>query len=214
MKARHFKIKMLPKTITKLVLMILIFFLKNSFNWVQASTGFAKNHIHTLLNSSLFNASFNASKTIVKHHMNSIQASILKESQKYNLDPIMLLSIIKIESNFSIHKHGKHGEIGLMQIKPSTGKWIAKKNGLTWKGPKTLEDPASNIQIGAAYLSFLKDQFSSRQPLYLAAYNMGIGNVRKAIQRKVIPRDYAHRVMCEYHSYYALFDRKSKALSL
>jgi 2-oxoacid:acceptor oxidoreductase gamma subunit (pyruvate/2-ketoisovalerate family) len=45
------------------------------------------------------------------------------------------------------------GEIGLMQLKPVTAKWICNKFNMPWKGAKSLYDPVTNIKIGAVYLA-------------------------------------------------------------
>ncbi|MEW6055745.1 MAG: transglycosylase SLT domain-containing protein [Bdellovibrionota bacterium] len=91
-----------------------------------------------------------------KDKAEAIAASVLNESEKHHFDPLILLSIIETESGFTLKKRGRHGEAGLMQIKPSTARWVSKRIGVPWRGPKTLEDPQTNIRIGAAYLSYLR----------------------------------------------------------
>lgn len=113
------------------------------------------------------------------------------------------MAIIETESGFKTKKRGRHGEIGLMQIKPSTARWIAKKTKLPWHGKKQLEDPATNIKIGAAYLAFLRKEFSEHKYLYLSAYNMGSKNVRKSMKKRVTPKKYAARVLRHYRAFYS-----------
>lgn len=144
-----------------------------------------------------------AIKDQAKAHADSISSAIMTESLKYEFDPIMLISIIETESGFSIKRRGKAGEIGLMQIKPSTAEWIAKRNGLPWNGEKDLEDPIKNIQLGTAYLHFLKKEFSPEVHLYLSAYNMGTYKLRKAIKNQILPKQYASRVLRSYREFYA-----------
>jgi soluble lytic murein transglycosylase-like protein len=133
----------------------------------------------------------------------AIASAIMRESTRYGFDPFMIASVIKIESDFSIMKYGSHGEVGLMQIKPATGRWIAERSGLSWEGSKTLLDPVKNIQLGAAYLAFLRETFSTQQ-LYLSAYNMGAANVRKALRMRTIPVKYSSRVLAQYRAFYLL----------
>jgi soluble lytic murein transglycosylase len=135
--------------------------------------------------------------------MHSIFTAIMRESDRFHFDPVLLLSIIKVESGFVVNRRGRHGEIGLMQIKPSTGRWVAKKLALPWGGKKTLENPELNIRIGAAYLALLRDLFPKQEQLYLSAYNMGAYNVFRSVRKNVIPRDYASRILEQYQNYYS-----------
>jgi soluble lytic murein transglycosylase len=127
---------------------------------------------------------------------------IIDESLKQGFDPIFVLAIIQTESSFNPDLVGGVGEIGLMQIRPETGEWIAKKSGLLWRGKNTLRDPVMNIKIGCAYLSWLRDRFDFHARLYLAAYNMGQRNVLSLLARDQWPKEYPARVMQNYVGYY------------
>jgi soluble lytic murein transglycosylase len=131
-----------------------------------------------------------------------IAQAIIDESFKHDFDPVFVSSVILNESSFDPDKIGSVGEIGLMQVRPETGQWIARKDNLNWRGKASLHDPVTNIRLGTAYLSYLRVRFDSHARLYLAAYNMGQGNVKAALGRKVWPKDYALRVMKYYVSYY------------
>ncbi len=135
-------------------------------------------------------------------HAKKIYGAILEESRKHGFDPIFLMAVIENESSFKIKARGTSGEIGLMQLMPDTGKWIAGKIGVAWHGEKTLEDPVLNIKIGAAYMAHLREKFDSHSRLYLAAYNMGQGNVHRALANQVWPKDYPIRVMQRYVRFY------------
>jgi soluble lytic murein transglycosylase len=106
------------------------------------------------------------------------------------------------ESSFNPGTHGSFGEIGLMQIKPSTAEWIAAKYKLTYMGANDLEDPVENIKLGSAFLSWLREKYDNHGRLYLSAYNMGPGNVKSALERNIWPKEYASRVMEHYIRYY------------
>lgn len=137
-----------------------------------------------------------------KQDSQRIAQAIIDESLKHEFDPIFLMSIIETESHFNPAVLGGAGEIGLMQILPPTAKWMSAKAGLPWNGKKTLKDPVANIRIGAAYLAFLRDRFDMHARLYIAAYNMGQGNVDSAQAKKIWPKDYPGAVMRNYVDFY------------
>ena len=133
-----------------------------------------------------------------KNHKNSsraIAAAIYHYSTIKNLDPMMMTAIISGESGFNPNAVGSIGEIGFMQLRPCTAKWIANKLKIPWKGAHALSDPIYNIHLGTAYLSYLKQKFSSRGGLlYLAAYNMGEANVLKFMNKNIHPKLYSQHV--------------------
>ena len=135
--------------------------------------------------------------------------AILVEAARYGFDPIFLVSVIQTESAFNPVARGTSGEIGLMQLMPDTGKWIAGDFDIHWRGKKTLADPVQNIRIGAAYLSVLREKFGSDGRLYLPAYNMGPTAVRHAVNQEIIPVDYAKRVMKKYLKNYTLIQAQA-----
>lgn len=137
-----------------------------------------------------------------QHRREKVAQAIIDEAYKYRFDPIFILSVIQSESSFRPHLLGSFTEIGLMQIKPTTAAWIAKKMDLKYKGDKDLFDPVKNIRIGAAFLSYLRDRFDSHAQLYLSAYNMGQGNVDQALEQNIWPKDYVGRVMRQYVDFY------------
>jgi len=129
--------------------------------------------------------------------------AILEESNRYDIDPIFVASIIRTESAFNPLARGTSGEIGLMQLMPKTGEYIAKRIGLkNYKGAKTLKDPVKNIKIGVAYLNYLRQKFDNQAYKYVPAYNMGPGNVIKSIARQERPKIYSSKVIKFYESFY------------
>jgi soluble lytic murein transglycosylase len=143
-----------------------------------------------------------ALKREFKKYSKAIADTVLSESSKHDFDPVFLMAVIENESSFDPHIVGSVGEIGLMQVTPATGEWIAKKFGIKWEGKKSLRDPRTNIRIGAAYLSYLREEFDSHSQLYLAAYNMGSLNVNRALEKSIWPKDYPQRVMKRYIRFY------------
>lgn len=131
-----------------------------------------------------------------------VAQTIIDEAQKHEFDPVFLMSVIMGESSFNPSMLGKLDEIGLMQIRPATGEWIAELSGMKWRGTKALHDPVYNIKLGAAYLAWLREKFDSHAQLYLAAYNMGQRNVNRALDKDVWPKQYPSHVMKNYIEFY------------
>jgi len=152
----------------------------------------------------VYNIVNNRIDTKWKKHASTVSATILAESEKKGFDPLFVMAVIQTESQFNPSILGSHGEIGLMQIKPDTAKWIAQKEGLPFKGKATLRNPMMNIRIGVAYLSFLRNNFEGHARHYVAAYNMGPSNVRRLVSQSIQPHDYPTRVYGNYADIYKM----------
>lgn len=131
-----------------------------------------------------------------------VAKTIIDEASAYSLDPYFVMAVIAGESSFNPLAKGPVGEIGMMQIRPSTGKWMSEIMKKKWRGDKSLRDPVTNIKIGVAYLSWLRTKFDGNGQLYLAAYNMGPKSVKNAVSRNVYPKDYPIHVMKRYIAFY------------
>ncbi len=161
------------------------------------------------INSQIYRWTKNRLPKSYRYQHAKIAQTIIDESLKYGFDPVFLLSVIQSESRFNPEAKGRHGEVGLMQILPPTGKWIAEKSGQQWKGTSSLKDNIANIRLGAAYFAFLRDRFDMHARLYIAAYNMGQRNVDLALGKKIWPKDYPGVVMRNYIEFYnSLEDNK------
>lgn len=99
--------------------------------------------------------------------------TILKYSKQYNLPPSLVASLIYNESHFNPNAKSKAGAIGLMQIMPTTGNWIAVKLNEPNYSFDKLKNESVNIKFGCWYLRFLLDRFDQNIDLTLAAYNLG-----------------------------------------
>jgi soluble lytic murein transglycosylase len=109
----------------------------------------------------------------------SYKDTVFKYSIKYNLDPYLVFSVIKVESKFDSFAESPKEARGLMQITPQTGEYIAELlNEKNYKN-ENLYDPETNIRYGCFYLSKLYNDFGGNIDCVLAAYNGGEGNVRK-----------------------------------
>lgn len=95
-------------------------------------------------------------------------------SDEYNLDPSLVFSIINEESGFNTLSVSKSGAIGLMQIMPKTGEFVADKLGLDYDDSSVLFNPDVNIQIGCYYLRYLFNKYNDLNKV-LFSYNAGEG---------------------------------------
>lgn len=97
-------------------------------------------------------------------------------SDEYDLDIALVYSVIKVESDFDKNAVSKSGAMGLMQILPSTAKWIAEELGVDFE-KQNLFEPELNIRFGCFYLRYLFDKFNDRE-IVICAYNAGEGKVQ------------------------------------
>ncbi len=104
-----------------------------------------------------------------------IANEIYNMSQKYpNLDVDLIAATITQETGGTWDPGliSPSGAIGLMQIMPTTGMYVARYEGITWTDPETvLSNPIYNIRIGCRYLSSLIERYGLEGGL--AAYNGG-----------------------------------------
>ena len=104
------------------------------------------------------------------------QNEIVTYANKNNIDPFLVVAVIKNESGFKPGAVSPVGAIGMMQIMPETGEWIARQMGLSSYRMQQLYDPKTNIRMGCWYLSELKYEFRGNMVLQMLAYNAGRGN--------------------------------------
>jgi soluble lytic murein transglycosylase len=125
--------------------------------------------------------------------------TVYDESQLYELDYRLILAVIKVESNFRHDAVSNRGARGLMQIKPSLAKFIAKDAGVSYSGRGSLSEPESNIKLGVYHLSRLMDDFKD-MAIALHAYNAGPAKVKgKLFNNKEPKNKFAKYVLSEYH---------------
>jgi soluble lytic murein transglycosylase-like protein len=98
-----------------------------------------------------------------------VNAIVEKSARAHEVDPLLVHSIIKVESNYNVHAVSNKGAEGLMQLTPSTARMLGVSNSF---------DPQQNIEAGVKYLKYLKDLYKDDR-LALAAYNAGPGAVDK-----------------------------------
>ncbi len=112
-----------------------------------------------------------------------------KYAKEFNVDPLLIFSIIKAESNFNEKAHSSSGAKGLMQLMEATALEIANKINEPLIEQDSLLEPEKNIMIGTKYYAELLKSYDGNMLLALTAYNAGMGNVNEWIQNGIIRQD-------------------------
>jgi soluble lytic murein transglycosylase-like protein len=99
-----------------------------------------------------------------------IDEAVARIAAEHSLPPLLIHSVIKVESNYNPYAVSSKGAQGLMQLIPETARRFGVNNAF---------NPIENIQGGAKYLRYLLDLYEGNYPLALAAYNAGEGAVAR-----------------------------------
>jgi soluble lytic murein transglycosylase len=98
-------------------------------------------------------------------------------STQNELDPYLVASLIRQESEFNPNAISRANAVGLMQLLPVTGKKVAKEVKMHHFNPSQLYTPTVNLQLGTRYFKSMVDKFGSFE-YALAAYNAGSDRVQ------------------------------------
>ncbi|MEA5602129.1 transglycosylase SLT domain-containing protein [Nostoc sp. UHCC 0252] len=144
---------------------------------------------------------------------------IEKWSTERQLNPLLVTALMRQESRFQPKIKSIADATGLMQVLPSTAKWIAPQIKVDFK-TISLENPNDNIMLGTWYLDHTHEQYNNNSLLAIASYNAGPGNVSKWLQTlttqdpdefvEQIPFDetknYVRQVFGNYWNYLRLYN--------
>jgi soluble lytic murein transglycosylase len=97
-------------------------------------------------------------------------------SKEFGVPEQVLFAVIKSESNFDANAVSKAGAIGLMQLLPSTFRWLSDDVLGERLDSALIYDPETNIKYGACMLARLFDYYGNWDTAF-AAYNAGMGTV-------------------------------------
>ncbi len=113
------------------------------------------------------------------------QAEIVNLSNAHKLNPSLVGAMVFVESRYNPKVVSHKGAMGLMQIMPNTGRWVAKELGEPNHTGEDLLDPIKNLRVGTWYLAYLKRLYSGNEYLALASYNAGHGNVSQWVREEI-----------------------------
>ena len=139
-------------------------------------------------------------------------------SAQRQLNPLLVLALIRQESRFMPKIRSVAGAAGLMQVMPDTAKWIKDREPTITSYEIT--DPTDNINLGTWYLDYTHREYDNHSMFAIASYNAGPGNVAKWINRggyrdaddfaEKIPfpetKGYIRSVFGNYWNYLRLYD--------
>lgn len=154
---------------------------------------------------------------------------VWSHSREHDLDPFLVLGLMRQESTYNATARSRVGARGAMQIMPRTGHLLADLSDDTRFDAGDLEDPTLAVGYGIRYLGLLMERFGGVYPLAVAAYNGGPFNVSNWLQGpgadtpmdvfvEHIPfretRDYVKKVSEGYAAYIALYAPEGSALEI
>lgn len=114
---------------------------------------------------------------------------VQEEAKKNNIDPYLILSIIKVESNFNEYAVSSKQAKGLMQIMDATAAQINSSVKATDNIENDIYTAKVNISIGSKYFSNLISKYDGNYYVAICAYNAGLGNVDSWIEKEILSKD-------------------------
>ena len=105
------------------------------------------------------------------------------------VEPGIVYAIARQESSFNPRAISSARAVGLMQVTPAAGRYVANKFGVPYDEKRLLNDQTYNVQLGAAELGDLIKYYRGSYILSFAGYNAGRGRVKDWIAKYGDPRD-------------------------
>lgn len=150
-------------------------------------------------------------------------SEVLNILTQYDLDPFLILSLMRQESAFNTEVESKANAIGLMQLIPPTAGEVAFSLKQKIPTVDNLKEPVTNIKLGIEYLNRLMVSFNQNLVYALAAYNAGPTKVRQwvALRSNMHPlefiesipftetRNYVKKILRNYAIYLTLYDEQN-----
>ncbi len=171
-----------------------------------------------------------ANRTVLMHDFSLRYPAPYREvlqahAEQFALDEAWIYGLIRQESRFIVNARSQAGARGLMQLMPSTARWVARKLGLkNWRWSR-MTDVDTNINLGTYYMRHVLDALDGHTVLASAGYNAGPRRARAwrpetamegAVYAETIPfnetRNYVKRVMANTTYYANNFSQELQSL--
>ncbi|RRS07328.1 lytic transglycosylase [Pseudoalteromonas sp. J010] len=146
-----------------------------------------------------------------------------KYSKRHRVDLAWSIAIARRESSFAPDARSSADAHGLMQLLPSTAKYVNNRKRVT---KKRLYQPATNIRLGTSYLEYLKRKNAGNEILATASYNAGYHRIKRWLPSEAMPaelwielipyketRDYVKNVMAYRQVYHTRLGRDGNILA-
>jgi soluble lytic murein transglycosylase len=101
------------------------------------------------------------------------KSDLQRNGKAQGLDPYMIAALVRQESEFNPQALSPAQAYGLTQVRPATGRTLARKAGVRRFSSRMLFQPATNLRLGTLYLKMLMEQYGGNREQALAAYNAG-----------------------------------------
>ncbi|MDR7417607.1 MAG: transglycosylase SLT domain-containing protein [Armatimonadota bacterium] len=118
-------------------------------------------------------------------------AEVNAAAQAAGIDPLLLLALVREESRYDAAVISTARAVGLAQLLPTTAQALSGDPSLN---TRRLQDPATNLRLGARYLRLQLDRFHGDTRLALAAYNAGPGAARRWVGLDPDPDYFIERI--------------------
>jgi soluble lytic murein transglycosylase len=170
-----------------------------------------------------------ADKTVSDHDFTARYVVPFREvfshhALRWKLEEPWVLGVVRQESRFISDAKSSAGASGLMQLMPSTARWVARQLGIKLSSSK-VKEPTLNVTLGTYYLKHVLKDLEGNPVLAAAAYNAGPKRARKwrdtkplegAIYAETIPlaetREYVKKVMLNTVYYAAVLAGDTRSL--
>jgi soluble lytic murein transglycosylase len=171
-----------------------------------------------------------AEKTVTVHdfglrYLAPYRDALQSHIREFGLEEAWVYGLMRQESRFVTAAKSNVGAAGLMQIMPSTARWVAHKLGLKDYRQSLIHQLDTNLKLGTYYMKTVLSWFDDSPVLASAAYNAGPGRARQwradvplegAIYAETIPfdetRDYVKKVMSNTVYYARQFGAPPRSL--
>ncbi|BAS27331.1 lytic transglycosylase domain-containing protein [Limnochorda pilosa] len=104
----------------------------------------------------------------------ALAAQVDRSSRRYGVDPMLVVAVGQTESDWNVRALGRRGEVGPMQVMPSTFRALGGRDPWDWR---------ENVDLGTRYLAMMLQLAGGDVRLAVAYYNAGPSRPASTVQR-------------------------------